>query len=1052
MNRRVAGVPLFPALLAALSLALPAAARDLAPINAARDVAMRDASAAQRTARLSEPDVAASVTVDARYGVPVFLRAGENGSPAKLAKSLASKAALDPEAAARAWLTDYADLYAIAPAEIAALPVHNVQRFDNGAALVRFRGEIDGVEVFREEVNVLLDRQRELVAIGGFAMGAPTTAKKAEASVMRPESAAAMALADFGFGPAVAMRLASSPLDGRYVGLKASAGTVAGDGSTLARDVRAKRVLFRVGSDLVPAYYLEVAVREGGARRHTDHYAYVVAADDGRVLFRRSQVAHVAYSYRVFAEPTAPFLPYPGPAGRGGFPHPTGVPDGYQPPFVAPNLVTLENFPFSRNDPWLPAGATRTTGNNADAFADLVAPELFGPVAPDECNLALPANGDMRACAVGTAFDYVYDLNVAPNVNRTQVMAGITHLFYLVNYFHDWYYDAGFDEASGNAQTSNFGRGGLGNDALIAVAHDYTELNNAYMVTPSDGQKPELHNFVWFSGTTLLKVLGPAAVAGVKESGSAEFGAQSFDITNTLVQAQDAANPAGPTTTDGCTAFTNPAAVAGKIALIDRGVCPFVEKVKNAQNAGAVAALIVNNVAPGIINMAGDDPTITIPSMSVSLADGNAIKAQLATGVTVRMGQKTGVDRDGSIDAMVIAHEWGHMISNRLVGNANGLNENQAVGMGEGFADFHEMLILVKEEDRNIASNPNFNGTYSSNAYPIGGPDFAPDAYNNAYYYGDRRYPYTRDMSKNPLTFKHIADNETLPPTPLPSTLFSSSDNSEVHNTGEVMGAMLWECYSNLLNDTGRLTFAQAQDRMKRYIVAAYKMMPIDPTFVTARDAILAVMNAQDVRDRDLCLHGFAKRGAGIGAVAPNPFSLTNNGVVESYRTVLPQGGVIADAIEYYHAGFDHYFATAIADEITKLDNGTFAGWARTGERFHVYTSALAGSADVCRFFSTAFNPKSSHFYTSDPNECSVVKVNHDWQLESGRVFGVLAPGPQGDCPTGSDPVYRMYNNGQGAAPNHRYTTSLATRTTMLARGWIPEGYGSLGVIFCAPT
>src|SRR6185436_6512789 len=175
-------------------------------------------------------------------------------------------------------------------------------------------------------------------------------------------------------------------------------------------------------------------------------------------------------------------------------------------------------------------------------------------------------------------------------------------------------------------------------------------------------------------------------------------------------------------------------------------------------------------------------------------------------------------------------------------------------------------------------------------------------------------------------------------------------------------------------------------------------------------------------------------------------------GGMRSPGTGAVTGSNVVRVIEYYHAVFDHYFMTAIADEITKLDNGTFAGWARTGERFHVYTNTLAGSADVCRFFSTAFNPKSSHFYTSDPNECSVVKVNHDWQLESGRVFGVLAPGPQGDCPSGSDPVYRMYNNGQGAAPNHRYTTSLATRTTMLGRGWIPEGYGPLGVIFCAPT
>jgi hypothetical protein len=281
---------------------------------------------------------------------------------------------------------------------------------------------------------------------------------------------------------------------------------------------------------------------------------------------------------------------------------------------------------------------------------------------------------------------------------------------------------------------------------------------------------------------------------------------------------------------------------------------------------------------------------------------------------------------------------------------------------------------------------------------------------------------------------------------------FADSDNSEEHNAGEVWGSLLWECYSNLLLDTGRLTFAQAQDRMKRYLVAAYKLTPVNPTFVTARDALLAVMQAQDPQDRALCLHGFAKRGLGVGAVAPPPTSTDNGGVVESFMTVLPTGGTRVTAIEYYHAGFDHYFVTSIADEIAKLDNGTFAGWVRTGESFRVYGDTPAGSAPVCRFFSTAFNPKSSHFYTPDANECGLVKQNASWQFESPSVFAVLAPGPAGDCPGGSAPVYRLYNNGQGAAPNHRYTTSLATRTAMQGKGWIPEGYGALGVIMCSPT
>jgi len=240
----------------------------------------------------------------------------------------------------------------------------------------------------------------------------------------------------------------------------------------------------------------------------------------------------------------------------------------------------------------------------------------------------------------------------------------------------------------------------------------------------------------------------------------------------------------------------------------------------------------------------------------------------------------------------------------------------------------------VKESDRALAANANFNGAYTETAYPVSGPGFAPDVLNNAYYYGIRRYPYSRDMTKNPLTFKHITDGVALPASPAPSLRNSSSANSEVHNTGEVWASMLWECYSNLLNDTARLTFAQAQDRMKRYLVGGYKMTPTNPTFVSARDALLAVMQAQDPRDYALCLQGFAKRGAGLGAIAPANLSSNNAGVVESFKAG-PDSGVKSAVVEYYHAAFDHYFITSIADEITKLDNGTIVGWARTGQSFN---------------------------------------------------------------------------------------------------------------------
>lgn len=132
-------------------------------------------------------------------------------------------------------------------------------------------------------------------------------------------------------------------------------------------------------------------------------------------------------------------------------------------------------------------------------------------------------------------------------------------------------------------------------------------------------------------GTPLLSISAPAAV--IYQVGTAAFGPvlAAPGISGSIVQALDAANASGPTTGDACTAITNAAAVAGKIALVDRGTCGFTVKVKNAQLAGATAVLIADNVAGGPpAGIAGVDDTITIPSVRITLADGNAIKAQLA--------------------------------------------------------------------------------------------------------------------------------------------------------------------------------------------------------------------------------------------------------------------------------------------------------------------------------------------------------------------------------------------------------------------------------------
>jgi hypothetical protein len=117
---------------------------------------------------------------------------------------------------------------------------------------------------------------------------------------------------------------------------------------------------------------------------------------------------------------------------------------------------------------------------------------------------------------------------------------------------------------------------------------------------------------------------------------------------------------------------------------------------------------------------------------------------------------------------------------------------------------------------------------------------------------------------------------------------------------------------------------------------------------------------------------------------------------------------------------------------------------------FNVWVGDQVATSPVCRFFSTAFDPKSSHFYTPFQGECVSLQRGSTWQFEA-RVFNITVPDDAGNCPAETLPVYRLYNQGMGAAPNHRYTTSLATRTTMVAAGWVPEGLGPDAVEMCSP-
>ncbi|MBK8257751.1 MAG: M36 family metallopeptidase [Polyangiaceae bacterium] len=807
---------------------------------------------------LNAPAPTAGDTLASRNGVVASV-APHRGVPTFFWADRA-RAALDgplthapPAEQAMAFVHRNARLYGLSPAALEAAYVREVHDTGRGGIVVILGQRIDGVELFQTEMKVLLDRGGRLVAIGGNLHGSATpTAKSGElAFTLDAAQAVAVAATDTFRTPLQAGDLARLDREKAGYGYFALAPgpKTAGGKLAFATPARAKKVFYALPGRLVPAYYLEVdAAQEAGTS--SELRGYVIAADNGEILVRRNLVQDASYKYRVWADSAAPFVPSSGGPQADFAPHPTGVPDGSSPAFTAPGLVSVEAFntgPNGAPDPWLSDAATKTDGNNVDAYADLAGPDGFTPGA------------DLRATITSAfTFDRTFDTSLAPDASKDQIMAATTQMFFVTNWLHDYFYDSGFNEAAGNAQASNFGRGGVEGDSMRVEAQDLDGTNNANMTTPADGGRPRMQMYLWDGVTSSSLVVKPSNLMPAHQVAS--FGASSYNVTASLILANDGVG----TKTDGCQALINN--VAGKIVLLDRGSCTFESKVLRAQQAGAVGVLLASNNGSSLPTMTDDPATdgVTIGSLGISLSTGNTLKASLANGapLTVTMVVDPGPMRDGSIDNDMVAHEWGHYLHHRLVA----CGSEQCGGESEGWGDFNALLMKVRKGD-DVA-----NGTFALGSYVTA-------AFGDAGYFGIRRFPYTRDLNKNGLTFEHMSNGEPLPAGPQQE---SASGNWERHNMGEVWASMLFQAYTGLLQ-SGNHPFEESKRRMADYMVAGMKMAPVDPTVTEQRDAILAAAAANDFNDFLVLAEGFAERGAGTCAVSPPRNSADGHGVVEDF-------------------------------------------------------------------------------------------------------------------------------------------------------------------------
>lgn len=462
---------------------------------------------------------------------------------------------------------------------------------------------------------------------------------------------------------------------------------------------------------------------------------------------------------------------------------------------------------------------TTTKGNNVEAREDL-----------DGNNNTL---GAMANGGPNLNFDFPLNLSIPPVQNQN---ASITNLFYWNNIMHDIWYRYGFTEAAGNFQQNNYGNGGSGNDFVSADAMDGSGTNNANFATPVDGSNPRMQMFIWnASSTSQFTVNTPQAAAGNYTTAVAGFGPSSFNISGQVILANDGTS--SPTLA--CNPLTNAAAISGNIALIDRGTCEFGAKCLNAQNAGAIAVIICNNVSGAPFSMAPGavGNQVNIPCVMISQADCNLIRVHIPN-LTVTITATGNLQLDSDFDSGVIAHEYGHGISIRLTGGAaNSSCLNNQEQMGEGWSDWFGLMLTIKPEDTH--STPRGIGTFLINQ-PINGV-------------GIRKYPYTTDMDVNPMTYDTI---KTL---------------AAPHGVGSVWCTMLWDMTWNLIKEYGYdpdlYTGNGGNNIAMKLVTEALKLQPCSPGFVSGRNAILqADVAIYGGKNQCLIWEAFAKRGLGFSA------------------------------------------------------------------------------------------------------------------------------------------------------------------------------------------
>ncbi|MCI0580726.1 MAG: M36 family metallopeptidase [Chloroflexi bacterium] len=394
----------------------------------------------------------------------------------------------DPLEIALAYLNSHYDELGLARADVADIVVSDIYTSDhNGTTHIYLQQRYQGVEVYNALINVNVAADGSIINLGNrFAARLDHSVSRGEATL---SAADAVSAAAGSLGLALAEPLVvlerTNGADGRVL---------FSDGGISLNPIPA-RLVYQPLADGSVRLAWEVEIYELDA---VDWWNLRLDAATGQVLDQLNYVIHDNFGAPEQGGATAAVAHAPAGHVQAGLP-PADPLSGdqynvYAMPVESPNHggrsqalnpANITASPYAWHDTNGSPGAESnyTKGNNVDAYEDV-----------DNNNA--PTGGDAARAFGGTErhFDFPINLTQQPSTYQD---AAITNLFYWNNIIHDVFYQYGFNEASGNFQENNYGRGGAASDSVNAEAQDGGGTNNANFATPVDGGNPRMQMYLW---------------------------------------------------------------------------------------------------------------------------------------------------------------------------------------------------------------------------------------------------------------------------------------------------------------------------------------------------------------------------------------------------------------------------------------------------------------------------------------------------------------------------------------------------------------------------